>query len=45
MAVIKQKNQRVGVFIDVQNMYYSAKNLYNCRVQFGNIVDSAVAGR
>ncbi len=45
MAVIKQKNQRVGVFIDVQNMYYSAKNLYNCRVNFGNIVDTAVADR
>jgi uncharacterized LabA/DUF88 family protein len=45
MAVIKQKEQRVGVFIDVQNMYYSAKNLYNCRVHFGNVVETAVAGR
>ena len=45
MAVIKHKNQRVGVFIDVQNMYYSAKNLYNCRVNFGNIVETAVADR
>ena len=45
MAVIKQKNQRVGVFIDVQNMYYSAKNLYNCRVNFGNVVATGVAGR
>lgn len=39
------KEQRVGVFIDVQNMYYSAKNLYNARVNFGNILDSAVQGR
>ena len=45
MAVIKQKNQRVGVFIDVQNMYYSAKNLFNCRVNFGNIVETAVSDR
>ena len=45
MAVIKQKSQRVGVFIDVQNMYYSAKNLYNCRVNFGNIVETAVGER
>lgn len=45
MAVIKQRNQRVGVFIDVQNMYYSAKNLYNCRVNFGNIVETAVSDR
>lgn len=45
MSVIKHKNQRVGVFIDVQNMYYSAKNLYNCRVHFGNIVETAVGDR
>jgi uncharacterized LabA/DUF88 family protein len=45
MAVIKHKNQRVGVFIDVQNMYYSAKNLYNCRVHFGNIVEAGVSDR
>lgn len=45
MAVIKQKSQRVGVFIDVQNMYYSAKNLYDARVHFGNVVETGVAGR
>jgi len=33
------------VFIDVQNMYYSAKNLYGQKVNFGNIVKEAVAGR
>jgi len=43
--MIKHKNQRVGVFIDVQNMYYSAKNLYNCKVNFGEILETAVAGR
>ncbi len=43
--MIKHPNQRVGVFIDVQNMYYSAKNLYNCKVNFGAILDTAVAGR
>jgi uncharacterized LabA/DUF88 family protein len=45
MAVIKQKNQRVGVFIDVQNMYYSARHLYDARVNFGNIVKKTVADR
>jgi len=39
------KDQRVGVFVDVQNMYYSAKNLYGQKVNFGNIVKEAVAGR
>lgn len=43
--MIKHKNQRVGVFIDVQNMYYSAKNLYNSKVDFGAILETAVAGR
>ncbi|MEK9151892.1 MAG: NYN domain-containing protein [Patescibacteria group bacterium] len=43
--MIKHKSQRVGVFIDVQNMYYSAKNLYNCKVNFGGILETAVADR
>ncbi len=43
--MIKHEHQRVGVFIDVQNMYYSAKNLYNCKVDFGAILETAVAGR
>ena len=42
---LKHPDQRVGVFIDVQNMYYSAKNLYGKKVNFGNIVKEAVAGR
>lgn len=42
---IKHPDQRVGVFIDVQNLYYSAKNLYNRKVNFGAIVKEAVAGR
>jgi uncharacterized LabA/DUF88 family protein len=43
--MIKNPSQRVGVFIDVQNLYYSAKNLYNSKVNFGQILDKAVAGR
>ena len=42
---LKHPEQRVGVFIDVQNMYYSAKNLYGSKVNFGQIVQEAVAGR
>ncbi|MEA3249324.1 MAG: NYN domain-containing protein [Patescibacteria group bacterium] len=42
---IKHKNQRVGVFIDVQNMYYSAKALYGRKVNFGEILNAAVADR
>lgn len=41
----KPKNQRVGVFVDVQNMYYSAKNLYKTKVNFKTLLIEAVAGR
>jgi uncharacterized LabA/DUF88 family protein len=45
MAVIKQKDQRVGVFIDTANIYHSAKNLYHGKINFGAVVTDAVAGR
>ena len=45
MPVIKHKNQRVSVFIDVQNLYHSAKHLYKARVNFKEVVKTAVAGR
>tara|TARA_B100000686_G_C16545315_1_gene839574 strand:- start:48 stop:599 length:552 start_codon:yes stop_codon:yes gene_type:complete len=45
MTIIKHKNQRVGVFIDTQNLYHSAKHLHNKRVNFKNVLVSAVAGR
>lgn len=41
----KHPEQRVAVFIDTQNMYYSARNLHQARVNFKNIVEDAVAGR
>jgi uncharacterized protein (TIGR00288 family) len=45
MTVIKHKEQRVGIFIDTQNLYHSAKNLYSARVNFGQIVKDGVQGR
>jgi uncharacterized LabA/DUF88 family protein len=45
MTVIKHKEQRVGVFIDTQNLYHSARNLYQARVNFGTVLKEAVAGR
>ncbi len=45
MSVIKHKNQRVGIFIDTQNLYHSAKNLYGKKVNFGQVVKDALAGR
>ncbi|HBF67697.1 MAG TPA: hypothetical protein DDW36_04725 [Candidatus Magasanikbacteria bacterium] len=45
MNPLKHPDQRVGVFIDVQNLYYSAKNLFGAKVNFGNIVREVLAGR
>lgn len=43
--MISHPNQRVGVFIDTQNMYYSARNVFARKVNFGNIVKEAVGDR
>jgi len=43
--MIKHKEQRVGILVDVSNMYHSAKNLYHKKVNFKEILKSAVAGR
>ena len=45
MTVIKHANQRVGVFLDVQNMYHSAKKLYNARVNFEQVIKNIVDDR
>lgn len=39
------KQQRIGVFVDVQNMYYSAKQMYNAKVNFKEILIEAMKGR
>jgi len=42
----KHESQRVGVFVDVQNMYYSAKNLFEgAKVNFSRVLETAVANR
>lgn len=45
MSNLKNTDQRVGVFVDVQNLYYSAKALYSARVNFGEILKEAVSER
>lgn len=43
--MIKHKEQRVGVFVDVQNMYYSAKAIFKAKVNFKEVLKEAVSGR
>ena len=44
-TVPQRKNHRVGVFVDVSNMYHSAKNLYKSRVNFRELLKLATANR
>lgn len=39
------KDQRVGVLVDIQNLYYSAKVLYKKKVNFGQLLKSGVGER
>jgi len=45
MSVIKHKNQRVGIFIDTQNLYHCAKNIYGAKVNFDQVVKDGLLGR
>lgn len=38
-------NQRVGIFIDVQNLYHSAKNIYRGRVNYRELIRFLVRDR
>ena len=42
---LKHEGQRVGFFVDVHNMYHSAKRIHNARVNFDAILKTAAAGR
>ncbi|PIU98318.1 hypothetical protein COS61_02115 [Candidatus Wolfebacteria bacterium CG03_land_8_20_14_0_80_40_12] len=39
------KFQRVGVFIDIQNLYHSAKHLYGARVNYRELIKELVVDR
>jgi len=41
----KPKEQRVEVLIDAQNLYHSARNLYQKKVNFREVLKEAIAGR
>ncbi len=41
----KYKNQRVAVFIDVQNLYHSARAIYQKRVNFKELLNDSVGQR
>ena len=42
---VRHAHQRVGVFIDTQNLYHSARTLFNSNVNYKALVEAAVDGR
>ncbi|PID51879.1 MAG: hypothetical protein CR972_04910 [Candidatus Moraniibacteriota bacterium] len=42
---MKHKDQRVGVLVDIQNLYYSARVLHNRKVNFKNLLNTALENR
>ena len=38
-------DQRVGIFVDVQNMFYAAKHLYNSKLNFSRLLEYVSRGR
>jgi len=43
--VTKHAEQRVGIFIDIQNLYHSSKNLYHARVNYKELISYLLSGR
>jgi uncharacterized LabA/DUF88 family protein len=38
-------SQRVGIFVDVQNMFYSAKTIHCGKIEYGKFLEELVQGR
>lgn len=45
ITIKPRENHRIGVFVDMQNLYHSAKNLYGARINFAELLKLAVQGR
>lgn len=43
--IVRNSQQRVAILVDVQNLYYSAKNLYQAKINFKNLLELSVADR
>src|SRR3989344_3102523 len=41
----RHENQRIGIFIDIQNLYHASKNLYSARVNYKELIRHLVGNR
>ena len=44
-SIYRDTDQRLGIFVDVQNMFYSAKSLHQSKVDYGKLLAELVTGR
>jgi uncharacterized LabA/DUF88 family protein len=44
-SLYRNTDQRVGIFVDVQNMFYSAKSLHQSKVDYSKLLGELLAGR
>ncbi len=44
-SVYENADQRIGIFVDVQNMFYSAKTLHQSKIDYRKLLDEIVCGR
>jgi len=44
-TLYQNTDQRVAIFVDVQNMFYSAKTLYQSKIDYRKLLDEIVRGR
>jgi len=44
-TVYENRAQRIAVFVDVQNMFYSAKMLYQSKIDYRKLLEGIVLGR
>lgn len=45
MRKISHLTQRIGIFVDVQNLFYSARALFNGKINFKKLIEYIVGGR
>ena len=43
--VVRMNRQRLGIFVDVQNMFYSAKALHQSKIDYSKLLQEVVANR
>jgi uncharacterized LabA/DUF88 family protein len=44
-TIYEKTDQRVGIFVDVQNMFYSARTLHQSKIDYRKLLEGIVRGR